>query len=137
MGCVNYYKENRTKLLEYSKEYTRKQIELDPEGYKKKWKITNKRWYDKNKEANAKRCKKWRQTEKGKKLTLENIKRYQEKNSEKVKCWGKGQGLKKQPCEICGEKNVHAHHDNYNKPLEVRWLCSFHHKQHHINIAQN
>jgi len=35
--------------------------------------------------------------------------------------------LKKQPCEECGSKDVHAHHDDYSKPLEVRWLCPLHH----------
>ena len=36
------------------------------------------------------------------------------------------------PCEICGsENNVHAHHDDYAKPLNVRWLCAAHHKQWH------
>ena len=37
--------------------------------------------------------------------------------------------LQKQPCEVCGELNVQAHHDDYSKPLEVRWLCSIHHKE--------
>jgi len=31
--------------------------------------------------------------------------------------------LKKEPCELCGEENVQAHHEDYSKPLEVRWLC--------------
>lgn len=39
--------------------------------------------------------------------------------------------LKKQSCEVCGDKNVHAHHDDYSKPLEVRWLCPLHHHREH------
>lgn len=39
--------------------------------------------------------------------------------------------LKKQPCEVCGEMKVDAHHDDYSKPLSVRWLCRKHHLAHH------
>jgi hypothetical protein len=40
--------------------------------------------------------------------------------------------LVKKPCEICGsEKHLRAHHDDYNKPLDVRWLCPRHHFEWH------
>lgn len=35
--------------------------------------------------------------------------------------------LIKQPCSVCGMWPVHAHHDDYSKPLEVMWLCALHH----------
>ena len=38
--------------------------------------------------------------------------------------------LTPQPCEICGEQGE-AHHDDYAKPLEVRWLCHLHHMRRH------
>lgn len=35
------------------------------------------------------------------------------------------------PCEVCGAIKVQAHHDDYSKPLAVRWLCVTHHAAHH------
>ena len=39
------------------------------------------------------------------------------------------------PCEICGSSAV-AHHDDYAKPLNVRWLCQAHHKQWHAEHGE-
>lgn len=36
-----------------------------------------------------------------------------------------------QPCLICGDEKSQAHHEDYNKPLEVIWLCDKHHKELH------
>ncbi len=35
------------------------------------------------------------------------------------------------PCEVCGGLEVHAHHSDYNKPLDVIWLCPVHHAEWH------
>jgi len=40
--------------------------------------------------------------------------------------------LLRKPCEKCGKK-AQAHHDDYLKPLQVRWLCPKHHAEHHRN----
>jgi DNA-binding XRE family transcriptional regulator len=44
--------------------------------------------------------------------------------------------LTPQPCESCGigpvvrgRRVVHAHHEDYLQPLDVRWLCAQHHRQ--------
>lgn len=39
--------------------------------------------------------------------------------------------LFKQPCAVCGKKEVEAHHNDYSNPLDVIWLCQKHHKQVH------
>jgi site-specific DNA-cytosine methylase len=47
--------------------------------------------------------------------------------------------LKASPCEVCGatgtmrdgRNKIQAHHDDYNKPLSVRWLCQKHHHEWH------
>ena len=76
--------------------------------------------------------------ERGSRQTPEYFKEYRNKypNKDKAKNMvnnairdGK---LFKEPCEVCGTtEKIHAHHNDYAKPLNVRWLCSAHHKQWH------
>lgn len=43
--------------------------------------------------------------------------------------------LVRQPCEKCGTtEHVVGHHEDYNKPLEVVWLCKHHHKERHAEL---
>ena len=44
--------------------------------------------------------------------------------------------LFRQVCEICGNQNTHAHHDDYAKPLNVRWLCVAHHSRWHKKYGE-
>lgn len=39
--------------------------------------------------------------------------------------------LERRACEVCGTASVHAHHDDYSRPLDVRWLCPAHHAEVH------
>ena len=39
--------------------------------------------------------------------------------------------LVRQPCEKCRDATSVAHHDDYDQPLAVRWLCQACHKHHH------
>jgi len=41
-----------------------------------------------------------------------------------------GRIIKSKTCEICGSSSfIHAHHQDYSKPLEVVWLCAKCHGQ--------
>jgi len=42
--------------------------------------------------------------------------------------------LVRKPCEMCGAGKTVAHHDDYSKPLDVRWLCHSCHKSHHAQL---
>jgi len=78
-------------------------------GYYKKWRDNHRSWYAS----------------------------YRRRNSDKVKVTARNaaQYLTKGVCEVCGCKEVHAHHDDYSKPLDVRWLCSPHHIEWHQEHA--
>ena len=43
--------------------------------------------------------------------------------------------IKQLPCEVCGNETAHGHHNNYDEPLEVIWLCHKHHKWVHANFT--
>jgi hypothetical protein len=41
-------------------------------------------------------------------------------------------------CEIDGCQEIgERHHDDYDKPLEIRWLCPTHHKELHSCLRKN
>ena len=50
-----------------------------------------------------------------------------------------GRVRRERTCENCGfaprdNSLIHAHHDDYSKPLDVRWLCGSCHKRHHLGL---
>lgn len=40
------------------------------------------------------------------------------------------------PCEFCGDTNVHGHHKDYSKPLDVIWLCAKCHNRLHAAFPE-
>lgn len=79
----------------------------------------------------------YRATEGGKAAVRAASATWAERNPEKRKAqWAVNNAvrdgkLSKAPCEVCGEEEVDGHHDDYSKPLEVRWLCRVHHQAAH------
>lgn len=46
----------------------------------------------------------------------------------RLKHYVKAGKVKKGPCEVCGStEKIEAHHEDYDKPLVVHWLCRKHH----------
>lgn len=74
-----------------------------------------------------------RRTEKHKARTNEATKKSQRKYSERfaartsVRLAIEAGKLFREPCIICGEQRSEAHHEDYSRPLQVKWLCHTHH----------
>lgn len=43
--------------------------------------------------------------------------------------------IEKQACSRCGSENSYAHHESYDHPLEVVWLCQPCHKARHKEMV--
>ena len=98
------------------------------------------RAYDKARLRNPGRMKarrEYQKTTKGKIAHANACKTWIEKNEKKRACHViVGNALRagiltSSTCEVCGEADTHGHHDDYNSPLDVRWLCNTHHNEWH------
>ena len=104
---IREYDRNRPNALERSREYNRR-IKEDIDRYIqiKNWKRD---WDKKNK-----------QKKDAHKLVSVALK--------------KGELIKPDFCSVCANsERIEGHHDDYSKPLEVRWLCHICHRQYHKN----
>lgn len=76
------------------------------------------------------------------KMRYEACKKQRRKSPEKYKAKQMISNLKRsgkviqKACEICGNTKTEAHHPDYSKPLEVIWLCDFHHKEEHKRLKE-
>lgn len=43
--------------------------------------------------------------------------------------------IKRLPCEICENPKSQAHHHDYSKPYDVKWLCGLHHREEHAKAG--
>ena len=119
---IEFYKDvNRAKGYSYickecERIYRRESRQRNLQTYKAK----DKRYYKKHKYKILANRKKWYKANKVKISAHSKVKNALFNGS-----------LKRLPCEVCGLNNTDAHHDNYNYPLDVRWLCRTHHMRHH------
>jgi rubrerythrin len=138
----------------YNREWMAKDRIKNPEKYRQRDRVRYRgpvrgEWIEKNKEKlrehgrvsdtkRADRKKAWSRIYR--KRNEERIraysKLYAEKHRHKLRArWRVKQAirdgrLRRLPCEVCGSLSE-AHHADYSKPLDVRWLCRKHHGEIH------
>lgn len=110
--------------------------------------ISRRKYYDKHKEQ-WEHYLKWDKTEEGRKRKTELAKIRRQKNPKLFSAGKKlltaiKSGKLKRPsvCEKCGKKGkrIIAHHYDYDKPLDVLWICeichsAIHHKKSRVLIS--
>lgn len=146
-GHVNKCKEcnkkdvhkNRADNLEYVQEYDRNR--------RKKCNVTAERWEEHLAQGRKENCtqEEWevilasrrKYANANPEKLAEIRRRYREDNPKKYRAHSqvgvaiKSGRLKVGVCEVCGSDKVHGHHYDYDKPLDVMWLCAEHHSTWH------
>ena len=134
-----YYesKRNDYKFKEKQRQYSKTYYEAHKDNIE---------WNHKFREANKKALKKYRENnvEKNRNSTRVSIEKAHNKYPEKVlarkqlrNAIRRGE-IRRQPCEVCGQsEKIHGHHEDYTKPLDVKWLCPDHHALRHRNLYKN
>ena len=114
------------------------------DGYVNKCKECNKKDVTDNRNKNIDRI---REYDRARSKNPQRIKAAQEVNSawrkadkRRTKCHNavtravRSGLLERQPCVRCGAEKSLAHHEDYDKPLDVMWLCQPCHKQRHKEL---
>ncbi len=135
----SWRKENKEKVREYYKKWLKKKLVENPNFHSER----NKRVLELHPDCNRKNylnygkyryCEE-KNKEKFKLLHNKTQEKYKKKNPKKIKAQqlaGKIIISDNQLCEDCNTKlAVHRHHEDYNKPLEVNFLCINCHKKRH------
>lgn len=109
---------NRLRNAEYYRAYDRKRYRDDPA-----------------RQENAKKC---GNSEAGKRSRAASIARQRAEDPKKIKARAKIQRalrkgeIERSPCFFCGtQENLQAHHEDYDLPLDVVWLCAACHGKYH------
>lgn len=121
-SVAEFYKD-RTRasgLQNICKECCRIKLRLQRQNHREVFIRKDSKYYRKNKGKILASRKVWYEKNRHKVLAHEKVKNSVYKGL-----------LTRQPCEMCGSIKSQAHHDDYDKPLDVRWLCSTHHMRFH------
>jgi ribosomal protein S27AE len=86
--------------------------------------------------------KRYRQTPDGREQARKQSEKYRNNNPLKIRARQilynalRRGDIKKAPCEDCGSDKAQAHHEDYSRPLDVKWKCARCHTDHHLGDAK-
>jgi hypothetical protein len=143
-------KEHRKNDPERFRKYTKKSYERYREKYIEKQRIYNeknrqkinekqRKYNEKNRDRINEKQNAFLATEKGREYSLsyyyETKEKFQIKRNARNKlryAVRSGNIMKPEICDLCLSKTkLHGHHEDYSKPLDIKWVCNFCHKKIH------
>lgn len=150
---------NKEYLKEYSKKYNQIYYQNNKKGIKQKISIRGEKHYTGNNktERRCSKCKLIKQISLFSKnrtkplgydyqcaVCVKKFKIWKKKDTKSIKVLARRKlskavflgKIKKEPCVVCGNPKVEGHHEDYLKPLEVIWLCTEHHIEHHVKLRK-
>lgn len=82
---------------------------------------------------------KWKKTPEGRASTRRDAKRYPKRQQARglLRRAIRSGKVVRLPCRDCGNPKAEAHHPNYDKPLDVIFLCVPHHGAEHKRMARD
>jgi len=113
------------------------------DGYLNKCKKCTRKRVKKHRNVNVDRIRQY-DRERGNRQDMEYVRDYRARFPKKYKATNAvnnairdGKMKKGKKCEMCSSSDsIVGHHDDYNKPLSVRWLCQSCHKQWHAENGE-
>ena len=146
-AAARYRERHKEKVKAYDKLYKKKH-ELRISEYNQEWREANpdyyKEWYWSNEKARVKKSashKKWLDENKAKQIEASKI--HAIRHPEKFKARNalrravyEGKIIKPSTCQVCVKsvKRIEGHHEDYEKPLDVIWMCVACHRKHHKSL---
>jgi len=76
-----------------------------------------------------------------KKANMENLRKRRREDPRKMRAYNnvkrtvRSGKILKLKCIVCGNEQVQGHHEDYDKPLDVIWLCQKHHDARHLELG--
>lgn len=120
LGLFYYHKQMADGHLNKCKTCAKKDVK---KRYQNSESIEKIRAYEKKRSQDPERKKRALEYQKTRRAKYPNKNKARNKVSNSLR----DKKIEKQPCEICGEIKVEAHHPDYRRPLHVQWLCHKHH----------
>jgi hypothetical protein len=102
--------------------------------------ILGKEYFHKYHSKRTESIKRYKETERGREVSIRGYRNYIKSNPYKFLAHASVRSAIKlgimniEPCMVCGELEVEAHHEDYQRPYDVKWLCKKHHVERHQEL---